>query len=390
MTDPFWTYLRMISGDTSPATSSRESADGPTPCGSPDGPTTGPSGPEARLASRSAPQDSAALAMTIDTSPPRFSDWSGPAAPRCCLASKSPARQSSEGLQAALNEALPGRLSGHGPTIYRLTWKPHTTPSGRPICRLRASAPRTSDSDSSSVPSASMSPEDQVKLAGWATTTTCDGQGAANPGAVKSWASRGHNLPEQAQIAGWPTASSRDWKDTPGMATEAQNPDGSARDRTDQLPRKAMLAGWTTPDAALMNVSADPVKHQERRSRLREKHGNGNGAGLPIGQMVHLAGWPTPMAGNPGKPGQYNPAGNTDSSRKTVELAGRPETPTPDGPMRLTTHGEMLTGFSAGMESGGRLNPRFSGWLQGYPREWCEAALSAAQHIPSRKGRKRG
>lgn len=40
-----------------------------------------------------------------------------------------------------------------------------------------------------------------------------------------------------------------------------------------------------------------------------------------------FTGWPTPMAGSPGKPGPngYNPAGNTDSSRKTVGLlAGWP------------------------------------------------------------------
>jgi len=35
----------------------------------------------------------------------------------------------------------------------------------------------------------------------------------------------------------WPTPRARDWKDTPGMATTATNPDGSIRDRTDQLAR---------------------------------------------------------------------------------------------------------------------------------------------------------
>jgi DNA (cytosine-5)-methyltransferase 1 len=36
----------------------------------------------------------------------------------------------------------------------------------------------------------------------------------------------------------WPTASSRDWKDTPGMAMEGTNPDGSKRARNDQLARR--------------------------------------------------------------------------------------------------------------------------------------------------------
>lgn len=41
----------------------------------------------------------------------------------------------------------------------------------------------------------------------------------------------------QAVNRDWPTATSRDWKDSPGMALEGVNPDGSHRDRTDLLPR---------------------------------------------------------------------------------------------------------------------------------------------------------
>lgn len=36
----------------------------------------------------------------------------------------------------------------------------------------------------------------------------------------------------------WPTPSARDWKDTPGMAQEGTNPDGSKRVRNDQLARR--------------------------------------------------------------------------------------------------------------------------------------------------------
>ena len=52
---------------------------------------------------------------------------------------------------------------------------------------------------------------------------------------VKGKGKRGTTL--GGAVRQWPTASARDWKDTPGMAQEATNPDGSLRKRTDQLAR---------------------------------------------------------------------------------------------------------------------------------------------------------
>ncbi|WP_321829784.1 hypothetical protein [Thalassovita sp.] len=193
---------------------------------------------------------------------------------------------------------------------------------------------------------------------------------------------RSNELFDAVLQAGWATASARDWKDTAGMAATGINPDGSNRNRMDQLGRQVHLTGWPTTDAQAMNVFSDPAIHQARLARLKEKHNNGNGAGLPIGQAVHLASWPTPMAGNPGKPGVYNPAGNTDYSRKVVDLLKQSMTPA-----RLTGSGALLTGCSAGMVSGGQLNPEHSRWLMGYPVEWGYCGATAMQSIRTKRRR---
>lgn len=56
---------------------------------------------------------------------------------------------------------------------------------------------------------------------------------------------------EAPPIQSWTTPSARDWKDTPGMATTGTNPDGSVRERNDQLPRQAALASGPTSNSSL-------------------------------------------------------------------------------------------------------------------------------------------
>lgn len=99
-------------------------------------------------------------------------------------------RKRSADLQQKLTEKLMTKTAALGSTLYKLTWKPWVTPSGRSRFRLRASVPRTS-------------------------VTACIGA-----------------------LSAWPTATTRDWKD----GAECEN-----MPLNSLLGRVVWLAGWGTP-----------------------------------------------------------------------------------------------------------------------------------------------
>lgn len=200
----------------------------------------------------------------------------------------------SNALSEKLAEKLKQRLDVNGSPEYQLTWKRQVTSSGHVIYRLRARARPISDSGCGGWPTptkgnadgsqmakdasttgrrpdgskATVSLNQVAQTAGWPTPTTQDSasSGAAgystesgrHPGTTLTDAARfagwntpratdgsnggpnqaGGALPADAAKAGWVTPSSRDWKDTPGMATTRAD----GRSRLDQLPRQAALA----------------------------------------------------------------------------------------------------------------------------------------------------
>jgi hypothetical protein len=89
------------------------------------------------------------------------------------------------------------------------------------------------------------------------------------------------------------------------------------------LPATQDLSGWPTPRSA-------DSKNCRNETANRSPDAKGWHKGMTLLDAADsLAGWPTPMAGSP-ETEAYNAAGNTDSSRKTVELVGW-ATPTAGG-----------------------------------------------------------
>jgi len=129
----------------------------------------------------------------------------------------------------------------------------------------------------------------------------------------------------------------------------------------------SVYGGWATPDAGVMNDGSNVEDHLRRLARLKAKHGNGNGAGMPLGVQSKLAGWPT-VTCRDHKDGTAKSCANVHHNN----LLGR------------VCHGVIPDGMSAETASaeGFRLNPAFTLWLMGYPTAWHSCGVQAMQSFP--------
>ena len=285
--------------------SSQASESGATPSDSRAGPTTDPSGPGAALANPSASQAEAKAPTTSATSGPSGSASSASAALQSSLESRLrhltasrgstlyaltwKARVTPSGLlicalrasvrrtsvSASTSSALPEtgwptpvKSDGDGGRTSRGASATGRTPDGRKVSvslnhvALMAGWPTTGakDGDKSVRTFVGAAKEAERKgwtndlctaahsvLAGWGTPTANTPGGTPEQAIARKQGldcgAVATSLAHQAQLAsGWASPTTRDWKDSPGMATHSTNPDGTERIRMDLLPRQAFGA----------------------------------------------------------------------------------------------------------------------------------------------------
>ena len=133
----------------------------------------------------------------------------------------------------------------------------------------------------------------------------------------------------------------------------------------------AALSGWPTPTVG--NATGSQMAKDASTTGRRP---DGSKATVSLNAVAQVSGWPTPTSRDH-KDGKECPNVPLNALLGRVAwLTANPQA------ARITADGTMLTGCSAGMESGGQLNPAFSGWLQGFPEAWCHAAISC--QLPAR------
>ena len=286
-------------------------------------------------------------------------------------------------LQLCLESKCRERMDLSGSLEYELHWKSSATVLGPSICRLRASARRTSAREFFGWPSPtaeSFEPMDAEKML--ARRERIKAQGINGNGFGLSLAMSAHLVlssepsstsmatgPDHAPIAepsqesdtdlialvGWPTPdSSHHGTTTPEKALRRVQGKGKDK-RAANLDDIAVLTGWATP----MGRDGRSEEVTDEFTTERWSHPRGKPLSTPA---LTVAGWATPTS--------------TDGSKAHMTYAGKNLSLVGMALGTITASCSVATptGTADPRPAGFRLNWAFSRWLQGFPPAWDESA----------------
>lgn len=193
----------------------------------------------------------------------------------------------------------------------------------------------------------------------------------------------------------WPTATAADSRAS-GATYEPTDTHHAGTTLTDKAVRQ-----WPTPTASNPNEGEPIETWMARRARLQEKHGNGNGVGMPLGIAARLWHTPTAAEGWSG-PGIHTQRGQASNLRTQVSLWATPTARDAKGPFGRHTRGgqdlpsQAVKDFPTGHRSPTTstdgstssiepryLNPLFVEWLMGWPLGWTDCTRSATESYQS-------